>query len=358
MHYLQQALNLAASRQGFCAPNPAVGAVIVKNNQIIATGYHYGPGYPHAEVDALNKIDETASRGATLYVTLEPCRIWGRTPPCTDLLISRGIVQVIYGIKDPNPQVAGQGIAQLEQAGIQCVQEPSLEVEEFYRAYKHWWHTGMPFVTAKLALSLDGKIAGKDGPVAITGKKLAQFTHQQRMQADAILTTARTIICDDPLLNVRLTQETIAKPLYILDTHLATSNNAKIWQSAKTLTFFHADTVSQEQISAKQSRGARCIAVPLTNNHCLDWQALLQQIGSDGFHAVWMEAGGQAFESLLQTDYCQQVYLYIAAKVLGEAALTGLRHANVLERFQNIHWQVCDKDVICQLNIDALNSSF
>lgn len=348
--YLQQALSLALTRQGFCAPNPAVGAIIVKNDQVLATGYHYAPGYPHAEADALNKLGDEA-RGATIYVTLEPCCVWGRTPPCTELLIARGIQRVVYGFQDPNPQVRGQGIQMLQQAGIDCEYQPVADISEFYQPYEHWWHTGMPFVTAKLALSLDGKIANANNqPITITGAEAAKFTHQQRVKTDAILTTVRTILCDDPQLNARLESGIIAKPLYILDTHLATPSSAKVWQTAQNLTFFHSDAVAKKLLTAKQQAGARCIAVPQSADG-LAWQSVLKQIAKDGMHSVWLEAGGQAFESLLQSGYCQQAYLYIAAKVLGDHAYSGLHNPLTLTQVRKIVWLPCGKDVICYVKL-------
>jgi diaminohydroxyphosphoribosylaminopyrimidine deaminase/5-amino-6-(5-phosphoribosylamino)uracil reductase len=147
--YLKQALQLAEIRRGFCAPNPSVGAVVVKNNKVISTGFHFASGAPHAEVDALNKCGDEA-RGATIYVTLEPCCHWGKTPPCTQLLIDRGIKTVIYGLSDPNPLVAGKGHANLEAANISCEQYTVPEISAFYASYYYWHKTGLPWVTAKI----------------------------------------------------------------------------------------------------------------------------------------------------------------------------------------------------------------
>src|SRR5688572_12392757 len=154
---LRAALDEARRGRGLCAPNPAVGAVLVQKDFIVSKGYHHGAGLPHAEVEALADVREDLSQ-ATLYVTLEPCCHQGRTPPCTRFLIERGIKKVVYGHQDPNPVVAGKGEAELRAAGVEVTHLPLPEVERFYRSYDHWTRTGRPFVTAKLALSLDGKI--------------------------------------------------------------------------------------------------------------------------------------------------------------------------------------------------------
>ncbi len=285
--YLKYALKLAQIRRGFCAPNPSVGAVVVKDNQIIAEGYHWGSGHAHAEVEALNKVNGELI-DATLYVTLEPCcHTNKKTPPCTELIIARGIKKVIYGARDPNPQVSGLGEKRLQAMGVECVHVELLEINEFYRSYQYWWQTGKPFVTAKLAMSLDGKIAGANGQrINITGKEAQLFTHQQRKLADAILTTAKTIICDDPLLNVRLPEGEFKRPVYILDKNSITPAAAKIFQSAERVTIL------------KQT----------------DLNKVLQQIGEDGIHDLWIEAGGKCFSAFVQAGLVQRAFIYVAPK--------------------------------------------
>src|SRR3990167_2136538 len=169
IHRLKQALSLAESQRGFCAPNPSVGALVVKEGELIAEGVHRGPMKPHAEVEAIHHAGNQAE-GASLYVTLEPCCHWGRTPPCTDLIVKSRIKAVYYAFQDPNPKVAGQGAKQLQAAGIECHSVELPEVTDFYRSYHYWIREGRPWVTAKLAISLDGKIAGPHGePVSLTG---------------------------------------------------------------------------------------------------------------------------------------------------------------------------------------------
>ncbi len=184
--YIKKTLTLAEQRRGFCAPNPAVGAVVVKNEKIIGSGAHQQCGEPHAEVLALQAAGE-AARGATLYVSLEPCCHWGRTPPCSELIIQSGISAVYYAYRDPNPAVAGQGAEKLRAAGIDCHYVAMPEADDFYASYYYWTEHHRPRVTAKIALSLDSKIAGVNGqPLTITGVPLQQYTHHGRQHSDAL----------------------------------------------------------------------------------------------------------------------------------------------------------------------------
>lgn len=347
--YLQQALELAKNRRGFCAPNPAVGVVLVKHDKVIATGQHWAAGYPHAEVDALNKVGDEA-RGATLYVTLEPCCHFGKTPPCTQLIIARGIAEVIYGFSDPNPDVAGKGREELLAAGIACRHLPLPEIEVFYASYQHWWRYRTPFVTAKIALSLDGKIAAADGkPITITGPELKVLTHEYRKQSDAILTTVKTIICDNPMLNVRVADEVFAKPVYILDRDLQIPMTSNIWQTAKRLVLFHQASVDVKRLSLLQEQGAVCHAVPAQGQE-MDLSAVLQVMGQEGIHDLWVEAGGRCFTSFITKRLLQRALIYIAPLCLGEGAYPAF--TDPLPRFSdtaNIQWRPYGNDVVCEI---------
>lgn len=346
--YLKQALALAEIRRGFCAPNPAVGAVVVKDNQVLTSGYHYASGYPHAEVDALNKIDPSLSRGATIYVTLEPCCHYGKTPPCTDLLIKTGIKCVVYGMRDLNPQVVDKSEQILKNAGMEVIYLPLPDIEKFYRSYNFWWQTKMPYVTGKIALSMDGKIAGEKGErVNLTGKIANQFTHQQRKRSDAILTTAKTILCDNPLLNVRLPEETLAKTIYVLDRQLITPLAAKIFHAAKKVILFHAKN-NQEKINGYLAKGAHCIGVTAEDGK-LNLREVLQYIGKDGVHDLWVEAGGKCFESFLLQNLMQQAFVYIAPKWLGDNAQTAFSsRENIFKRAKQVSWQNLGNDALVE----------
>lgn len=343
-HYLEQALELAKIRRGFCAPNPSVGAVVVKDNQTIATGYHFAAGHPHAEVEALNKINDVA-KDATLYVTLEPCcHREKKTPPCTDLIIERGIKKVIYAFRDPNPFVAGLGEKTLRDAGIECMQIALPEIDAFYQSYQYWWQTKKPFITAKLAISLDGKIAGANGErISITGAAAQQFTHQQRKQADAILTTAKTIHADNPLLNVRLDNSEYKKPIYILDSELNIPLDAKIFSTAKNITIFHKKNISSKKINA------RLIAVDHDDSN-LNLTEIIGIIGGDGIHDLWIEAGGNCFSAFTQKHLLHHAFIYVAPKTLGTNAQPAFStKQNLFKEVKKTSWQSLGDDVACEM---------
>lgn len=350
MHsYLLLALEQAQLQQGFCAPNPAVGAVIVNEaGKLLAVGSHQGPGTAHAEVMALNALAVSA-KNTTLYVTLEPCCHYGRTPPCTDAIIKAGIKKVVYGFRDPNPIVAGKGAAQLLAAGIACEYVALPEIAAFYRGYQHWHAHKTPFVTAKIAMTLNGKIAGTNGErVQITGAELQKVTHKHRKENDAILTSAKTIRADNPLLNVRLSDYAVAKPIYILDRTLDLSPSANILSSAKSITLLHAPICTQEKINFYQQLGVRCIAIESMNNH-LNLQQVIAQIGQDGAHHLWVEAGGELTSALLQEQLIQRLLVYVAPRLLVSDKNAFTPQAATFLKSVAITWQQYGDDVLADI---------
>lgn len=352
--YLSEALMLAQQRRGFCAPNPAVGAVVVKEDVVIASGNHWAAGQPHAEVVALSKLSAEQAAGSTVYVTLEPCCHFGRTPPCVDLLIQRNVKEVIYSYHDPNPLVAGKGELTLKAAGVKCRRLPMPEIDAFYQSYQYWTKHRRPWVTAKIAVSLDGKIAGENGQrVAITGPELQTITHQWRKRSDAILTTAKTIIHDDPQLNIRLQGETFAKPIYVLDRNLSTSASAQIFNTSPQVTLFYQQGLeNNSRLAALRSRGAHCIPLASKQNG-LDLQAVLQEIGRDGAHDLWVEAGGVCFQALVLENLIHRALLYIAPKVLGPSAQTGFTQAFDFSQAKHIDWRQVGQDMLCEVDFSG-----
>lgn len=336
--FLLRCVELASARLGYCAPNPAVGCVVVKNNKIIAEGFHFGCGHPHAEADALTKINNEA-QDATLYVSLEPCCHYGRTPPCTERIKKSGVKKVIFGFKDPNPIIAGKGQEELIRAGIECELIELPEISNFYQAYAFWTRTKMPFITAKLAISADYKIALKDKlPVKISGKECDQLTHRYRQQVDAILTTAETIICDDPQLNSRFNHSSIPKNIYVVDTHCRLPLNAKIFHTAKFITLFHSINADRQSIKRLENQGVLCISIA-EDNAGLDLKKCIEIIGADGVHHLWIEAGSKCFNALLKQNYLNQIILYVSSKQLGDDALSAnidietiLKNANTFRK--------------------------
>ncbi|OGT68532.1 MAG: riboflavin biosynthesis protein RibD [Gammaproteobacteria bacterium RIFCSPHIGHO2_12_FULL_45_9] len=311
---LREAFIAAQSWQGRCAPNPSVGAVVVRAGVMISVGFHQGPGTAHAEVMALQLAGEHAI-GATLYVTLEPCCHWGRTPPCTDRIIQSGIIAVYYGFEDPNPKVSGQGVRALKAAGIVCEYLESPEITAFYRAYAHWTRSGRPWVTAKLAMSLDGAIAGVEGtPLALTSEASNRATHHARRQCDAIVTTVQTILRDDPQLNARCQDEVIAKPVYVLDRTLHCPVTARIYQTAQSVTLCCGEGSTTE--AARTHMRGRCVALPEKASH-LNMEKILDFWGQEGLHHVWAEVGARTLIDWLRNRYIQACKIYVVPRWVG-----------------------------------------
>jgi diaminohydroxyphosphoribosylaminopyrimidine deaminase/5-amino-6-(5-phosphoribosylamino)uracil reductase len=347
--HLLAALRLAEIRRGFCAPNPAVGAVIVNQmGDVLATGYHQGPGLPHAEIDALNKLTQIPDN-VTILVTLEPCCHYGKTPPCTDTIIQSGIKRIVYSYRDPNPIVFGKGESALRSAGILCEYFPLQEVNDFYESYYHWHTTKIPFITAKIALSLDGKISGKNSePIQLTGQQINEFTHQQRKIHDAILTTAKTIHLDDPQLNARVDDEIIAKPIYILDSKLTLLPKARILSTAKNITVFHARNIAEEKKHILIALGVRCIPIDEEEDG-LDLHQIIKFIGKDGIHDLWIEAGGECFSNLLKQKLLQRAFIYIAPRLVSEGKIGFDSKFQFDFSSHDIRWQQIGKDMLCEI---------
>ncbi len=349
-HFLNLALTQAKINKGFCSPNPSVGALIVdKNNNILAEAYHQGPGLPHAEIAALKILDFKVPADSTMYVTLEPCCHWGRTPPCCDAIIQSGVKRVVYAYQDPNPLVSGKGAEILKAAGIKCdyIELPS--IHEFYRSYRHWQLTKQPFVTAKIALSLNGAIAHANGdPVQITGEALKEFTHQSRKSADAILTTIETVIHDDPQLNVRMKNVTLAKPIYILDSSLRLPLNAKLFKTAKSITVLHGSHINKEKLKQLIDQGVKCIELTQTP-YGLDLHQAITVIGQQGVHDLWIEAGGTCFAHFISEKLLQQAYIYISLRWLNHGKIAFPTGISLGEGSQTITWRQFGNDVLCDI---------
>lgn len=340
--FMLEALEQACLGRGACAPNPAVGAVVVHNNKIIARAWHQGAGKAHAEQRALELIP--AGLGdVTLYVTLEPCNHWGKTPPCVSAIIDAGVASVVYGFSDPNPLVIAKNSPQiLKEHGIDVQHLPLAEIDEFYRSYQYWTQTGKPWVTVKIAQSLDGKIAGVDGlKVSLSNEHCYQFTHTKRLQSDVVLTTAKTIINDDPSLNVRLGDMTKSKPVAILDSRLSISADAKIFTTAE-----HCHIYYDGNIAVKAPiNNCSYHAIPV-NDGRMDLAAVIAHLGQLGFHDVWTEVGACVFSALHEQALVQTTYLYVVPKILGVKAVSACDNTNFFNRPHTILWQAQADNVI------------
>jgi len=318
--YMQMALDLAAQGTGFTSPNPLVGAVVVKDRKVVGRGYHERFGGPHAEVNALNQAGEQA-RGATLYVTLEPCNHTGKTPPCTEKILTAGIRRVVVAMADPNPGVKGGGNVFLRASGLNVVEGLEEDAAHRQNAFfiKHI-RTGRPFVTLKCAATLDGRIATRTGDAHwVSGPESRQFVHELRHAMDAILVGVDTVKADDPSLTTRLSDGRGCDPTrIILDTHLSIPLNARVLtqsSAAKTIvvTGAEVDAAARRHIIAK---GARVLASPCQDGQ-IDMRALMETLGSEGIASVLIEGGSRVSGSALRTGIVDKINFFYAPKLLG-----------------------------------------
>lgn len=316
-YYMRIALALAQKGNGWVSPNPMVGAVIVKDGQIIGQGYHERCGEPHAERNALASCTQSPA-GAAMYVTLEPCCHHGKQPPCTDAVIAAGISRVVVGSSDPNPLVSGKGISTLIQHGI-SVTEHVLEAEclKLNEVFFHYITTKRPFVAMKYAMTLDGKIATHTGASKwITAPPARTHVHTLRHKYSAIMTGVGTVLADDPLLTCRI--ENGRNPVRIIcDTHLRTPLSAQIVQTAKQVPTILATACEiPEKQSAYTQYGVRILTVPAKEDH-IDLQALMEQLGSEGIDSILLEGGAALNWAALESGIVQKVLTYIAPKLFG-----------------------------------------
>lgn len=309
--HMQRALVLAVRGRGTARPNPMVGCVLVRGDEVLAEGWHKRAGGDHAEVAALRKIGPGAAVGATAYVTLEPCNHLGRTGPCTDALIASGVTRVVFAMSDPNPHVTGRGRARLFEAGIE-VEAGVLEAEahELNRAWDRWIRTGRPWVTLKGAVSLDGRIATASGDSKwITGDAARKEAHRLRAAHDAILVGAGTVLADDPSLTVRGVRGTEPRRV-ILDGRLRISPSARAVPGALVLT---TEPNGHEPFLA---RGAEVVTLPGDGGR-IALDALLVAIGDRKLTSVLVEGGGQVHGALLREGLVDEVHVFVAPLFIG-----------------------------------------
>ncbi|MBQ0713248.1 MAG: bifunctional diaminohydroxyphosphoribosylaminopyrimidine deaminase/5-amino-6-(5-phosphoribosylamino)uracil reductase RibD [Porticoccus sp.] len=322
---MARAMKLAARGQYTCMPNPAVGCVIVLNNSVVGEGWHQLAGEAHAEVNALQDAGELA-RGATVYVTLEPCRHFGRTPPCADALIEAGVARVVYGMSDPNPKVAGSGLEKLRQAGI-AVEGPVLEVEaqQLNRGFIKRQQQGLPWVTVKLAMSLDGRTAMGSGESQwVTGSAARRDVQRLRAKSCAIVTGIGTVLHDDPSLTVRANELELdnaadiatRQPLrVVVDSQLKTPTDAKIL-SVEGLAFIA--TACDDSLTVP-IEGAEVVCLAGDDGQ-VDLPSLLKVLADKECNRVLVEAGAELAGAFLQAGLVDEFVIYMAPKLLGSSA--------------------------------------
>ena len=306
---------------GQVSPNPAVGAVVVKDGEVVGQGYTQPPGSWHAEVMALKQAGEKAL-GGVMYVTLEPCCHYGRTPPCTQAIIDAGISEVHLAMLDPNPQVSARGEDELEREGIKTyVGEHEEEAKEINEAYTKFITTGMPFVTAKFALSLDGKIATFSGDSKwISGSEARKYVHYLRYTADAIMAGANTVIADDPHLTCRYGGkggEVKKQPLrVIVDGRGRTPATAQVFSEPGKALLALGKSVEPEKKVAFVQAGAEVLELP-SEEVPLDLKRLLKALGEREITSVLVEGGGILLGSLFDNGLVDKVIAFIAPIIIG-----------------------------------------
>ncbi len=314
--YMRQAVALARRGTGWTAPNPLVGAVVVKDGKVIGRGYHARCGGLHAERAAL--ADCTVSpRGATMYVTLEPCCHQGRQPPCTDAILAAGIARVVVGSDDPNPLVAGKGLEILRRGGVEVVSGVLREAcDALNPVFFHFIRTKRPYVVMKYAMTMDGKIATRTGASRwITGEAARRRVHRDRHRYTAIMAGVGTVLADDPMLNCRIKGG--KNPVRIIcDTHLRTPLTSQIVRTAGEIPTILATCAEPSLYGPYLDAHCQVWTLPERDAH-VDLDALMDRLGSAGIDSVLLEGGGTLNWAALESGIVQRVQAYVAPKLFG-----------------------------------------
>ncbi|WP_208601789.1 bifunctional diaminohydroxyphosphoribosylaminopyrimidine deaminase/5-amino-6-(5-phosphoribosylamino)uracil reductase RibD [Parageobacillus thermantarcticus] len=314
--YMRLAIEMAKAGIGQTSPNPIVGAVVVKNGEIVGLGAHLKAGEPHAEVHAIRMAGEKA-KGATVYVTLEPCSHYGKTPPCADLLIEAGVRRVVVATTDPNPLVAGKGIEKLRNAGIDVkLGVLKEEADELNRVFFHYIATKTPFVTLKYASSLDGKIATATGESKwITSEAAREDVHRYRAVHDAILVGVNTVIVDNPSLTVRLPEGGKNPIRIVLDTHLRTPLDATILRDGQAETWMIVGSeVSDEKKKRYENENVQVISMSTPH---IDIDELLHVLGERRITSLFVEGGSHVHDSFVRAKAVNEIVAYFTPKLIG-----------------------------------------
>lgn len=327
-HWMREALKWSFKGKGWTSPRPSVGCVLVRDGQIIGGGHtQKGNGQPHAEVMALREAARTGgARGATAYVTLEPCSHWATTPPCSDALVREGIVRVVAGVTDPNPAVAGNGFQKLRDAGVEVVE--GVLASDCARAMDEFLFSIVrrtPFVCLKSATSLDGKIALPSGESKwITGEEARQYGHRLRHFADAIVVGIETVLSDDPQLSVRLDEEATQPIRVVLDSGARLPLGANIWRDAPALLVAVGSQAPRERVEALQNLGATVLECE-RDAAGIRWQPLLEELYRREVVSILIEGGARVAGSALRAGVVDKVAWFVAPMLIGQgkSALAG-----------------------------------
>ena len=349
--FMQRALDLATKGQYTTMPNPSVGCVLVKNDEIVGDGFHFKAGQPHAERVALAQAGENA-KGATAYVTLEPCSHYGRTPPCALGLIEAGVVKVIAAMQDPNPQVAGKGLKMLSDAGIEsAVNLLNDQAEKINKGFLKRMRQGMPFVQLKLAMSLDGRTAMASGESKwITGTDARSDVQKMRAKSSALLSTSATVLADDPSLNVRWDEfpenlkteykkEDLRQPVrVILDSQHRIQPTHKLFLTHSPVWLVSSETRDLTGFPDF------CEQIILPKENLL--KELMRELGRRQINTLWVEAGANLAGSLIDAKLVDELIIYIAPKLLGDNARGLCQLPNLTQLADAPLWQLNELEQI------------
>ena len=354
--FMERAIELARNGEGFVNPNPLVGAVIVRDGKIIGEGCHARYGTPHAERNALKNCTENP-RGAEMYVTLEPCCHHGKNPPCTEAVIKSGISRVYVGSADPNPLVAGKGIAQLREAGIEVVENVMRkECDALNDIFFHYITTGLPYVILKTAVSADGRTAAYTGHSQwITNEKSRADVHRTRRRAAAIMVGIGTVLSDDPMLNCRC--DNPSNPIRIVcDTKLRIPLTSKIVRTAKEIpTYVATQSQDKELVASLQALGVNILHMP-TNTYDIDLKYLMRILGRMKIDSVLVEGGASLHTSALKSGIVNKVQIYLAPKIIGNEGVSafgpmGIKRVDEAYRLGSPKITMFDDDILIEYEV-------
>lgn len=346
IEFMRRAIALAKQGGGFVHPNPLVGCVVVKDGQVIAEGYHEKYGEFHAERNALTRC-KADTTGATLYVTLEPCCHYGKTPPCTEIIIEKGIAKVFVGILDPNPLVAGKGVKILQDAGIEVVSGLCEdEIREMNKVFLKYITTKRPYVIMKTAMTLDGKIAAHTGDSKwVTNEESRKKVHELRSELAGVVVGISTVLADDPMLNVRLEGKHHQPVRIVVDSNLRIPVDSQLVKTAKEYRTIVATTVISTEaerngeisfncrrffrfwrklslrsgLDKLEMTGVELLECQSNNNH-VDINDLMTRLGAMGIDSLLLEGGGTLNAAFLEAGCVDEVWAFIAPKIIGGAA--------------------------------------
>lgn len=366
--YMAQAVELARRSWGQTHPNPMVGALIVEDREVVAEGWHKGPGQAHAEVDALLALGREPSLDATLYVTLEPCCTQGRTGPCTQAIIDSGIRKVVIGAVDPNPDHAGRGLEILSKAGIEVLQG-ILEEEcaDLNLIFNHWITMGEPLIAAKLAMTLDGKFAAASGHSQwVTGEQAREDVMQWRRYFPAIAVGANTVLQDKPSLTSRIGGTVFCPTRFVFDRYLKTIAGTELPKlysddfKAQTIVLCLASADADRKALATEI-GLQLWELPEERGH-LDWTAFRARCAKEGICGVYLECGPSLATEIIEARKADYFFVYKAAKFMADSTAKGIgserQTTSMGEAFQleDLHHEILGEDVLTRGRLAAINN--